>query len=294
MSNLIAFDIPESPEEIAKWLESIICEGDLRGLVTQLISVHGATGQESNLDAILAEHRQGVMDHGLSALSESKVQSLLVTPTLLLQLQETIMAEGGEYWLGKFNSDASRDTVRRTDDVVAQVLGSQQVTIDRTEKPDSPRTGSSLLALAAGLLIAIGGTWYWNQQRGDRGLVQVAAGWGWASESGIPSDVSAKEYLTALSSGADAWFNKRPSNESELATRLTEFSAGCERLINANHAPLAKADEAWLQYKCRGWKKRIDEQLAAVDQNPVEDVLRATDAIAKEVSEALTERATQV
>ncbi len=291
MINLIAFEIPESPVEIATWLESIICRGDLRGLVAQLNCVHGDVNPSLELDPFLGEHRQSVLVQGLSTLPESKVQVLLTTPRLLLDLQEMMMVEGGDYWQVKFTTDVGQDTVRRTEDAIALLLGHRQVTIDSTMRPPSRQSVFSLLALAAGLLVVIGGTWYWNHQGNVQEPVHLAAGWGWASESGIPSNVSPKDYLTALSNGADAWFNKRPLTQSELLTRLAEFSAGCEILVNSDHAPLNDADKAWLQYKCRGWKKQIDEQLATVNQRSIEDVLQTADNIARDISETLKERA---
>ncbi len=293
MSNMIAFDIPESPDEIAKWLESIICEGDLRSLVAQLISVHGVADQRIEIDAFLAEDRQAMLAQGLCALPASKIQSLLMTPVLLLDLQQKIMAEGGDYWRDKFQSAVGQETIQRTNKVIAEILEKQHVVVGKAERPGSRWSVSSLLALAAGILIAISGTWYWNSERNNRQPVQVAAGWGWASESGIPAGGSAKEYLTALSNGADAWFNSRPSDNNELATRLTEFSAGCELLINADHAPLPDEDKAWLRYKCRVWKRQIDEQLAAVGQSKLVDVLRVSDEIARDISKSLRERESQ-
>lgn len=294
MNKLVAFDIPESPNEIAMWLESILCKGDLRGLVAQLASVHDGGDATTDLELLLGSDRQAVLANGLTTLPIGKLQALLTSPQLLLELQQTVMAEGGGYWLGKFECDAGQEIVHRTSDTITQTLRPQQVAVERLESPDSTRSMLAILMLAAGILLAIGGTWYWTQQNGVGKSTQVAVGWGWAAETGIPSGGSAEDYLTALASGADAWFNKRPANRSELVTRLKEFSAGCELLINADHAPLEEQDRAWLQFKCRGWKKRIDEQIAAADQNPIEQVLSVADSIARDLSVKIKQRASRV
>ena len=294
MSKLIAFEIPESPDEIAKWLETIICEGGLRSLVAQLIVVHGVTDKKIKLASLLGADRHALLTRGLTALPISKIQSLLLQPTLLFELQEAVMADGGDYWVDKFKPDGGQQAAQRTADVITEILEKTQVNVDRSQDAETRWSISTILTLAAGLLIAVGGTWYWTHQKSGNEPIQVAIGWGWASESGIPTGGSPKEYLISLSNGADAWFKKRPANPAQLVTRLTEFSAGCEQLIRSNHVPLADGDRAWLVFKCRGWKKRIDEQLAAADQNPVEIVINATDKIAKEISDSLRERAFQV
>ena len=294
MNKLIAFERPESPSDIASWLESVLCKGDLRGLVAQLNSVHGRGVATTDLETLLGSDRQGVLANGLTALPIGKLQALLTSPQLLLELQQTVMAEGGGYWLGKFNCDAGQEIVHRTSDTITQILRPQQVAVDTDKATDSTRPMLAILMLAAGILLAISGTWYWTQQNDVGKSTQVAVGWGWAAESGIPSGGSAEDYLTTLASGADAWFNKRPANRSELVTRLKEFSAGCELLINADHAPLEEQDRAWLQFKCRGWKKRIDEQILAADQSPIEQVLSVADSIAQDVSVKLKQRASRV
>jgi len=294
MNKLIAFEIPESPSDIASWLESVLCKGDLRGLVAQLASVHDGGDTTTDLELLLGSDRQAVLANGLTALPIGKLQALLTSPQLLLELQQTVMAEGGDYWLGKFECDAGQETIHRTSDTITQILRPQQVAVDTDKATDSTRPMLAILMLAAGILLVISGTWYWTQQNDVGKSTQVAVGWGWAAESGIPSGGSAEDYLTALASGADAWFNKRPVNRSELVTRLKEFSAGCDLLINADHAPLGEQDRAWLRFKCRGWKKRIDQQIAAADQNSTSAILRVADDIASDIAKSLKGRASKV
>ncbi len=92
-----------------------------------------------------------------------------------------------------------------------------------------------------------------------------ASGWGWDRPGAIPNDVPPSTYLTTLAHGADEWFNKRPTDPEGVKKRISDFRKGCSTLIASSHEPLAEEDRTWLVEKCKKWRDKLDEHLAALD-----------------------------
>ena len=111
---LIAMEIPISPGEIADWLEEILRGGDLRSLGSELSAVSATDEPVPELRVALGSQLPSMLESGFSSLPGKTVRRLLSQPSLLLDLQELAMTEGGEYWQNKFETDVNMSTIQRT------------------------------------------------------------------------------------------------------------------------------------------------------------------------------------
>jgi hypothetical protein len=95
-----------------------------------------------------------------------------------------------------------------------------------------------------------------------------------------------------LAAGAEEWAKKRPDNRVALAQRLNEFRQGCSVLILSEHQPLTPVDRRWLKDACQKWAQKLDGQLARLESGePVSEVEKATDDMAKTIATKLRDRA---
>ncbi len=111
------------------------------------------------------------------------------------------------------------------------------------------------------------------------------SGWGWDRPGAIPNDVPPNAYLATLAHGADEWFNKRPTDPEGVRKRISDFRKGCSTLIASSHEPLAEEDRTWLVEKCKKWRDRLDDHLAALDAG--EDPLAVRAAADETVSKLI-------
>ncbi len=123
----------------------------------------------------------------------------------------------------------------------------------------------------------------------------AATGWGWDKPGAIPNDVAADAYLAQLATAADDWFKKRPEDAAGVKQRITQFRDGCSTLIESSHEPLAAEDREWLVEKCKAWRGKLDEQLAAIDAGTDPFIVReSADEIVNKLTTALRNRAQEV
>src|SRR4051794_34020162 len=96
---LMAFDIPDQPEQLGVWLERQLVGDDLGALVAELLAVRGKEPAESSLDdAIPATELQRMLSDGMQVAPYDVLQTLLREPMLLLELQTRILEQGGVFW----------------------------------------------------------------------------------------------------------------------------------------------------------------------------------------------------
>ncbi|MCA9109633.1 MAG: hypothetical protein KDA52_06780 [Planctomycetaceae bacterium] len=120
-------------------------------------------------------------------------------------------------------------------------------------------------------------------------------GWGWDKPGAIPEDGPADVYLTQLATAADDWFKKRPEDGDGVKKRITQFRDGCSTLISSSHKPLSAEDREWLVEKCKAWRGKLDEQIAALDAGTDPLTARAaTDEIVNKLMTALRTRAEEL
>ena len=89
--------IPDDPKEWAGWLEQHLVGLRLRDLVEELVLLPNSA--ERPLQKILnKEDIVAVREVGLSSLAGHQMLMLLAAPKSLLDLQEDVLLNGGEYW----------------------------------------------------------------------------------------------------------------------------------------------------------------------------------------------------
>lgn len=92
-------DIPEDSAQLSAWLDAHLAGPDLGAVVAELSAVHGTGGgKRITLNDLVGQDRARLLQEGTSALSRERLRQLLVQPSLLLELQELVLGEGGRYW----------------------------------------------------------------------------------------------------------------------------------------------------------------------------------------------------
>jgi hypothetical protein len=94
-------DMPESPAELAGWLDRVLMSENLAVVVDELTVMHQTADELISVEQArdwLGDSFPAVMERGLSALSHSRLRQLLVRPCLLPAIQELALISGGPYW----------------------------------------------------------------------------------------------------------------------------------------------------------------------------------------------------
>ena len=298
----LVLNIPDEPAQLPLWLERRLVGFDLATLVAELSAVHGArAGNAPQLAEVLGDRRAEVLSSGLAALPEEMLQQLLLRPELLFELQDFVLAHGGNYWdevLERTEAEVRRSTrgKRRLQRFIETDGG------EPTARPALlpirsarwySRPAFVSLTTAAAVFIAVFAYERFAPVNPPAGGSSVA--WGWAKSGAIPQDVSREAYLNTLAEEADQWFKQRPGQPAALAQHINEFRQGCSALLLSEHKPLPAADKDWLLERCRVWAGKLDVQLAALESG--QDALAvetATDEIVRKLSDALRARAKTV
>ncbi len=286
--SIIMFAIPQDSAQWPAWLEQRMVGLHLTDLVAELnCALQDESREYTSLDEICGQQINEVLKHGLSRLSTSQIRSLFKNPSLLLDLQERILTEGGIYW----------DNVETFDSEQAAIEASTQRTVDflrrkligGVSKPKSDLSASiwGALAVAAVLLLAVG---VWRNLPGNSNK-----GWGFEQAGLLTADVSAAKYLANLADAAGQWSNKRPTSKGELVSRLTEFRRGCGLIIEAPHEQLSQADRQWLVQKCKEWAVKLEGIIVAIETEvgTLETLQDQADQTIDRMQQALRDRALQ-
>lgn len=296
---LHAFDIPDDPARLSRWLEEQLVGLDLIELVAELSAVHG-TSVPASLREVLDGRREDVLSRGLAALPPETLRLFLLQPRLLLELQDLVLMEGGPYWdeLGRL-SPAFRDQLARGRDRLRAFLEGEdcEEVSERGVLALRPATAwyrrpwVVSLATAAAVLAGVG-AYQWSRPPAEVSLATAPTGWGWTRPDALPADVPAEVYLTRLADAAEEWFKKRPDDPVALAARIAEFRQGCSVLLLAKHEPLPAEDRQWLLDRCRLWARKLHNHLVAVEVGRDPGEVRAeADETVHQLIAALRERA---
>jgi hypothetical protein len=298
--SLHAMEIPDEPAQLPAWLEGHLRGPYLAELVAELSAVHTAdTRLRSTLQDVLGPRRQTVLTQGLTALPAEMLRQFLVQPRLLLDLQELVLSEGGNYWqqTGRTTDNELNERVDRGRQRFADFLAAQARPI---RQPAAPLASSArawyrqpwlLATLALAATVLWGAFLYWRFGL-PSGPPEVATGWGWSKPGALPDQGPPAEYLNRLADAAGEWFQKRPEDRDGVAQRIKEFRDGCSVLIAAAHQPLAAADRQWLVERCRSWADTLDKDLEALrqGQDPLQ-IRGEADATVNKLMAALRDRA---
>lgn len=300
---LLAFDMPEETSQLAEWLEAHLVGLELQDLIANLLAFKpDAVSSEVTLNEVCGEQMPMVLQKGLGELSREQLGKLINNPGLLLELQEQIVIQGGDYWLNRSGSDAHQKQIDNSWNAIQSQLNDLQLadevendTLSATVKivrdlPNETKNNwkrqllVSAVAIAAVVVISVT----------LRELATPApTGWGWNRPGALTAEnLSAKEYLNKLAESGKEWFNKRPDDKEGLIKRLTQFRNGCETLINAPHPALAQADREWLVERCKVWAGKFDEQIAALQKGEdVSTIREAADGTVNKLMDAMRKRA---
>jgi hypothetical protein len=296
--SLVAMTIPDDPDELAEWLERHLAGLDLTRLVAELSAVHGPPPEAVSFEQTLGPYVKPICHGGLSVLPRPLLTRLLTQPSLLLELQEPILLEGGPYWdrVLKGNRDLDDLVARGRRRVEALVRGGT-ASGGRAAGPATlrlrwhSRPWFVSLATAAAVLLAVG---LWSAARPGGPPAPAATAWGWDRPGALPRGVGRAEYLNALADDAEEWFNKRPETAPELARRILQLRQGCDTLLLGEHEPLPGPDREWLKARCRKWADQFDRQLAALESGKdPREVREAVDDSVRKLAGALRARAAQ-
>jgi len=288
---LIALEIPDDQARLPGWLEEQLLGLDLAALVAELQAAHApARGAGTPLGDVLGQNRGAVLEKGLSALPPARLRLLLRQPRLLLDLQELIVVEGGEYWRKTTREDReSRQLVDRGWSRLDAFLRSGGADLDtgRAAASTSPWYRRSWVVSLATAAAVLAGVFVYERSR-------PPAGWGWSRPGALRQDLSPRAYLNLLANEADEWFTKRPEQPALLARRISELRQGCSALILAEHQPLSSEDRQWLVKTCREWATELDKRLGEIERSGDPLQVRATtDETVREIGQKLRTRAAE-
>lgn len=275
-----ALEIPNDDAAVPRWLEQQITGHELHQLVAELRAVESPEPAPS-LNQLLGASRDPMLEQGLGILSSAQRSQLLAHPELLYELQELVFASGGDYWLRQL----TRDTDRRAAQAIWPKI---QKAIEPTALP-AERLWSrrnvvvALLSMAAVFLI---GFFAMN----SLGKPET---YGWSKPGVFEVAMAKPAYLNHLADTANEWFDKKPENADQLASRMKQFRESCDKLIAAEHKQLTDADRDWLKERCKVWAGKIDASLAKLNTDPsqLKAVNAEMDETVNKLMSALRERA---
>lgn len=296
-----SLDIPNHNDDLADWLTGHLLSRHLAELVAELAAIHAGSPTETlSIDDVLGADREAVLTDGLGALPHSRLVQFLRQPKLLLDLQETVLAEGGAPWQ---LTDLVDDELQHRREAgwlrLRQEIDKQQWhTFTKRELPQpvviteggwSPASiGLAVAALAlVGTLVWLFGFATWNEP------VEGEA-WGWNRPAVFAEQNPQQDYLSQLANAANEWFNKRPLTRAHLSARMLQFRQGCAVLLFREHNQLPPEDQEWLKTECRDWAKSLDQHLANLEDGAdVVEVRQAVDDLTKSIVAALHIRASK-
>jgi len=288
--NLAALEIPDSSSEQASWLEQHLLGPDLLDVVALLEAFHTHAANSPTLADICGGHLTAVLNQGLKVLSEDQLRGLLRHSRRLIELQQLILVNGGDYW-NSLDVATDRQTTARNWQRLQAALPTdlQQLQAARLPPVTAVMRNSptwALAAVAATIAVAIGVV-----------LIQPwkSTQWGWDVPGVLAVNVPADKYLEQLADRANDYFQRPRTTATELKQTVREFRHSCDTLIQAGHPQLAQADREWLRERCGAWAKKLDGQLAELERtDDVAKVRTQADATIRTLIEKLRERAEQV
>lgn len=299
-------DIPDDEESLPRWLDEQIVAPNLHEFVAELAAVHGASrpapiANRVAVAAWLGADLPAVLDRGTAALGPARLRSLLRDPWLLPALQELVFVDGSGHWTdlvaraNRAATDGEAKLLRRLA-ASGRAPSSRESTVgwavaasrDEQRRRMSGTVPGWLAALAACLLVAVA---TWSVLKPSA----TDAPWGWNRPDAFAVSAAPDAYLRGLADAAAEWSNVAPATEPQLARRLGDLLAGCDRLIAAPHEPLAAADREWLVERCRAWREKLAGHAAALAaSHDVAAVRREADATVGKLVAALRTRAEEV
>lgn len=250
--------IPDHPKEWARWLEQHLIGLSLRDLMDELRLLPNATLKP--LHSLLNEKQlAGIRQYGLSVLSIDQIRALFSSPESLLELQEDVLINGGDYWTSLQTSAEVQDATDRVKKRLSKSPSTEERVARPTATSETKRISRSLLiALTSVAALLIIGFLTWQIQPYGSGSILGQPGL-------LANDVnSSAEYLNRIANAGSEWFNQHPRDSVELVRLLESVSNDCQILIDADHKRLTRDERIWFVGKCANWKNEFDTTLASL------------------------------
>lgn len=275
---LTSLEIPDDPQQWAPWLEEAIAGSHLGELVDELVILLDVKTEGATLTEICGPQLPAVAERGLSALSSAQIRSLLRSPQRLLDLQEWLLVEGGDYWQRSFSAvELSTDSRAAWSRLKLQLE-------QHSQPPASPRASRrnwmvAVAALATALLISVG---VWLQQ-------PSTSEWGWNRPGVMTANVSGKEFREQLATAAEEWFQQPRDTPEQLERELVAFRRACDVLVAAPLTQLPEAEREPLRKRCRAWADKFDARLAELrgQQRPWQEIRTDADSTVRTLANAI-------
>lgn len=295
--SLRVLQIPDAIANWPAWLESELVGIQLYDLVQELELLSRTEPKTSSLDESLGESRQAVLESGLGSLSPSQLRTLLRNPQQLIELQELVFVEGGDYWQSVPRSDSLQTIVNQQWHALASELFESSVSKDQTIEPppivvaperdapavglssdtnvdvrphsDSPLLGrrtvvwTALAALAACFLLTI------------IPLFRSSEGAQFFARASLQrSSLVGKDYLELVADTIRSDWNNQPSEPNGIRDQLIAIRDSCDVLLGSELGQLRPEVATELKTRCKKWQTKFNdalEQLASgADPNSVQ------------------------
>lgn len=281
---LKSLTIPEDSASLSAWIESQLMSYDLGDTVAEM-HILGDTSPEDidmTLSEVIADNDEALLSRGLSALSEDQLLQLIGHPYLLNDLKEFVLLNGGEYWQNLAADEDEADTaVEAWKTVQRKHYASPEPVEVKPEQSSAPsyrwKTGLSI-AIAACLLI---GAFVLMQPK-------PPTGWGFNNPAVLTAKHSEDEMLDVLANAAHAWFNKVPQDADQLALRLKQFNAGCQKLLEADLPQLSEETREEVRRICQQTQDELSNHLKSIEAGEkFVDVKKSADETATRLEDHL-------
>lgn len=273
--SLIIATIPDNADYRPRWLDKQLVGDRLGDVVDELSALGKNRPTDRPFNDLLGDHRAELLERGTVALPSDVWLKLIQSPVYLLELQELVLLEGGQYWESLARPATLIDSVKRTREAILNTIQPSETAAEIAIPVRAMREWLRwTVSFATAACLFIGGLIVWQQMRtADKPVGAVA--WGWAKPDAVPQTVTTDEYYAALVAGGEQWFAERPDDPAGLAKRLNEMRQNCSVLIVSNHPPLSEEQQRDLKDRCRKWAAQFDAALVRLENGDDPVTVRA-------------------
>lgn len=272
--SLKSLQIPDGLADMGAWLDELIVSHDLVDTIVELEVLAGdRLTKVQSLDGVLAGSEEAVLESGLAGASEMTLRGLLRQPSLLLELQELVMMQGGDFWQQKIDTIFGRPKMNSIlDSASAEAAAnadpaSQTMATSQSHRVSGSAAGKGKQKMILGVLATLAAAvlvMFSIGQFGGSGSSVAKAEWGFTKSGLLESDISEAEMLDQLAAASAAWYNKTPTTPAGLAKRLRQFDLGCETLLSSRLTQLSPSNRSAVHAACEDCREAIARQLVAI------------------------------
>jgi hypothetical protein len=296
---LALLEMPDDSAQLAIWLERRLVSLHLHDLVVELEVIQKSGQAVQHLDDVCGAALPQILQEGLRDVSVATLRNLFRCPRVLIELQERILSDGGDYWTKVAITAEHQAAVDRGKRELRDFLKRDETppAISPSEMQPSPNQATSVpmkspptghdyrsahrrirrwiaISVTASLLLVMG--LFLNQvqhlqtslrpKKRDPAVVTMVG------------KLSVADYLNRLADDAEKRFKQPAESREALERRLVEYRAYCEALSTADQ--LDEENREWLRTRSRDWTAKLDQDLAdlksGTDQALVEKSVGAT------------------